>query len=377
LAALAAAATIVVVVRSRRHATDTVQPSETPVPVEQWPPAPVLGTPTAEDLSRFAPRPSVLDSPGFIKFSEPREPRKPLEEPVRRLLTRWGVAGLALVLLVGGTQALESMVFSKETATVVRGEPFIGHPDVPSGDHLPQPATYEEPPEADEDCSPKSAGPRARKLSAKVTRAVNRQWRRIETWLKTNAPTTYRTLGKPAKAEAIAAAEAHMGMRFPNDLRASLLRHDGAVFSENAWAFGLLGNSNLSVRQIRDEWTSLCEIDGEDDGEEGFSFPRQEWWDGRMIPFAADGSGNNLVIDSLMRDVGQTDHEGSMSFTPGGVPIRSYYALLKLTAGAMENGGSIGHWKPLAVGGELEWEVIEVNPGRQAPTTARRRTSMP
>lgn len=360
LAALAAAAAIVVVVRSRRHSTDTVQPSETPAPVEQWPPAPVLGTPTAEDLSRFAPRPSVLDSPGFIKFFEPREPRKPLEEPVRRFLTRWGVAGLALVLLVVGTQMLESVVFSKETATAVHGEPFIGDPneiqDVPSGDHLPQPATYEEPP--DEDCSPKSAGPRVRKLSAKVTRAVNRQWRRIETWLKTHAPTTYRTLGKPGDAEAIAAAEAHMGMRFPNDLRASLLRHDGAVFSENAWAFGLLGNSNLSVREIRDEWTSLCTIDGVDEGEEGFSFPRQEWWDGRMIPFAADGSGNNLVIDSLMRDVGQTDHEGSLSFTPGGVPIRSYYALLKLTADAMENGGSIGYVKPRAVAGELEWDVI-------------------
>lgn len=235
VAALAAAATIVVFVRSRRHATDAIQPSETPAPVEQWPPAPILGTPTAEDLSRFAARPSVLDRPGFVKFFEPGEPRKPLEEPVRRRLIRWGVAGFALFLLVVGTQALESMVFSKETATVVREEPFIGYSDVPSGDHLPQPATYEEPPNTDEDCAPKNADPRVRKVSAKVTRAVNRQWRRIETWLKTNAPTTYRTLGKPGDAEAIAAAEAHMGMRFPNDLRASLLRHDGAASSEDAW----------------------------------------------------------------------------------------------------------------------------------------------
>jgi hypothetical protein len=30
----------------------------------------------------------------------------------------------------------------------------------------------------------------------------------------------------------------------------------------------------------------------------------------------------------------------------------------------MENGGSIGHWKPLAVGDELEWEVVELSRSR-------------
>ncbi|MET8007697.1 SMI1/KNR4 family protein [Nonomuraea glycinis] len=365
VAALAAAVTIVVFVRSRRPPTDTVQRSETPAPVEQWPPAPILGTPTAADLSRFAARPSVLDRPGFIKFFEPGEPRKPLEEPVRRRLVRWGMAGFALFLLVVGTQVLENMVFAKETETVVHEYSFTGYPaDVPNGDNPPQPATYEKPPKADEDCAPRSADPRVRKVSAKVTRAVNRQWRRIETWLKTNAPTTYRTLGEPGDAEAIAAAEAHMGVRFPNDLRASLLRHDGSVFPEDSWPFGFLGHANLNVREIRDEWSSLCAVDGEDEGEEGFSLPRQEWWDGRMIPFAADGSGDNLVIDSLMRDVGETDHEGTMSFTPAEVPIRSYYALLKRTADAMENGGSIGSWKPRAVGGELAWDAAETPPSR-------------
>ena len=128
VAALAAAVTIVVFVRSRRPPTDTVQPSETPAPVEQWPPAPILGTPTAADLSRFAARPSVLDRPGFIKFFEPGEPRKPLEEPVRRRLVRWGMAGFALFLLVVGTQVLENMVFAKETETVVHEFSFTGYP---------------------------------------------------------------------------------------------------------------------------------------------------------------------------------------------------------------------------------------------------------
>ena len=76
-----------------------------------------------------------------------------------------------------------------------------------------------------------------------------------------------------------------------------------------------------------------------------------------MIPFGADGSGNHLVIDSVVGDVGDTDHEGSMSFTPGAIRIGSYYELLKATANALETGGSIGYWKAEAVDGELEWNI--------------------
>ncbi|MFC7643618.1 SMI1/KNR4 family protein [Streptosporangium lutulentum] len=207
-------------------------------------------------------------------------------------------------------------------------------------------------PVTDADCRPEVREPRARAVSPTVTRAVNRQWRRIETWLKTNAPKTRLTLGEPAKARTIAVAEAQMGLRFPDDLRASLLRHNGAVFARDTRAFGFLGHENQDVRAIRDHWRGLCEIDG---GEEGD--PRSGWWDGRMIPFGADGSGDHLVIDSAVRDVGETDHEGQLGFTPGEIRIGSYYALLKATANALETGGSVGYWKPEAVDGELEWNI--------------------
>lgn len=313
---------------------------------------------------------------------EEGEPRQPLDEAVRRTLTRWGVAGLALVLLAGGAQVLESAVFSKETG----GEASVVSPsaelyDVPCADVLPdisdacsfaeietlevpdssgeapwQVPGYESVPDAD--CRPENAAPRERKLNTKVARAVDRQWRRVEAWLKTNAPRTYRTLGKPGEPEAIAAAEAEMGSLFPDDLRASLLRHDGVVHLNDIEAFGFLGNSNASVREIRDTWRRLCLVEGEDDGTQGFPDPRSEWWDGRMLPFGSDGLGDHLVVDSVKRDVGVTDHEGSMSFTPGGVRIRSYYALLKATADALEDGGSIGYWKPQAVAGELRWKAL-------------------
>ncbi|GAA3473721.1 hypothetical protein [Nonomuraea roseola] len=114
------------------------------------------------------------------------------------------------------------------------------------------------------------------------------------------------------------ARPAEMGSLFPDDLRASLLRHDEVVHLNDIGAFGFLGNSNASVREIQDTWRQLCLIDGQDDGTQGFTDPRTEWWDGRMLPFGSDGVGNHLVVDSVKRDVGGTDHEGIMSSRPEG-----------------------------------------------------------
>ncbi|MBT2227285.1 SMI1/KNR4 family protein [Nonomuraea sp. NEAU-A123] len=387
LAATVVAATVAVIVRSRRRSTrrPPAQQDGAPLPaqvesgsVARWPPVPILGTPTAEDLERYAAEPSIFDRPAVGMIFGGGRKREPLDDATRRRLTRWGIAGLALCLLAVGSQALESVTFSKDGGVETTEE--IWHQDEPciagvcwapeieqapapdDGDYS-EPVKYvetQEPvpasqPSLDADCRPESRNPRVRKLDAKATRAVNRQWQRIEAWLKAHAPRSYRTLGKPGKAESIAAAEAQTGLRFPDDLRASLLRHDGAAVVDDTWAFGFLGNWSLSLQGIRDTWRGLCEIDDED--EEEPADPRSDWWDGRMLPFGADGMGNHLVIDSVKHDVGETDHEGSMSFTPGGAHIRSYYALLKATADAMENGGSIGYWKPRTVAGELDWDV--------------------
>ncbi|WP_344981043.1 SMI1/KNR4 family protein [Streptosporangium fragile] len=398
LAATAVAVIIAIIMRFRRSPArqdpahhDTTAETSSPAqaesePVSQWPPVPVLGVPTAEDLKRYAVKPSAFRTALEGFFRSP--PREPLDEATRRRLNRWGIAGLALLLLAGGTQALEAAVFSKgtgmeasEQAAEFREGPctenvpdhlttcFVadtGWTSTPNNDGLPQPTPdgeAQEPvpdygPTPDADCHPKSGAPEVRPINPKVTRAVNRQWRRIETWLKINAPRSYRTLGKPGNAETIAAAEAHMGLRFPDDLRASLLRHDGAVYLTDTWAFGFLGDANLGIQGIRDTWQQLCEIDAEDVVEGEFSDRQMQWWDGRMIPFSADGMGDHLVIDSVKRDVGDTDHEGSMNFTPAGIRIRSYYALLKATADALETGDSIGYMKPKPVDGELEWEVL-------------------
>ncbi|GGP78212.1 hypothetical protein GCM10010140_02980 [Streptosporangium pseudovulgare] len=412
--AAAAAVIVVVIMRLRgRPAAPAAgpRPVSAPAPVSppapgpgpksegQWPPVPILGVPTADDLRRYG---SGARLPRFLTAERP--PRRPLDGPVRRRLTRWGAVAAALVLLAAGAQALESNVFSGGAgARAVRAEkdhvedapacepgwgavftcqtlteesyPYPGEdPGGFEGDLAaraeatggPYPmetgspegtaGPYGDSGAPDADCRPGTARPRVRAVPPRVTRAVNRQWARIERWLRRNAPKTYRTLAGPGRARTIAVAEAQMGLRFPNDLRASLLRHDGTVAAGRAWPFGPLDNGLMSVREIRDTWRMLCGIDDTDDTA-GPSDPRTEWWDGRMIPFGADGSGNHLVADSLIRDVGEHDHEGQLDFEPGGVPVRSYYALLKAMADALETGGTIGYWKPLAVDGELRWDV--------------------
>ncbi|WP_344577298.1 SMI1/KNR4 family protein [Nonomuraea roseoviolacea] len=377
LAAVAVAAAIVLIVRSRRrpalpapvrHEHEHAPAEPAPPagrPVDRWPPAPVLGTPTAEDLARYAAAgPPTI--PAFLQGGHDRPAREPLDAATRRRLIRWGAAGLALCLVAGGGQLVESAVFSKQPG-LSQDKPCSTDPPgadclfaelreggTASGPVEPDPESWTAP---DPDCHPGSRALPALAPDAKVTRAVHRQWRRIERWLKTHAPKSHRTLAGPAEPATVAAVEARMGRRLPADLRASLLRHDGAVTSKDTWGFGFLGNTSLSVREMLDTWRGLCDVDGQDYGGEE-SDPRSEWWDGRMLPVGSDGTGNHLVVDSVRHDVGDTDNEGTMDFTPGGVRVRSYHTLLKATADALEKGRAIGYWKPEVVAGELEWTVL-------------------
>lgn len=366
------------------------RPEAEAVQAPRWPQAPILGTPTADDLKRYAVESRL---PAFL--TREITPRAPLDRAVRRTLNRWGAVACTLCLLALGSQVLENAVFSKETGTEyltgVLGEsvcPPYGQAGagedagtcVESGEDFSRPWTVHEglsgeaapqdqetpSPEAvapvqDADCHPAARVPHRRPLSPKVTRAVDRQWGRIEKWLRANAPATYRTLAGPARPGTIAVAEAQMGLRFPDDLRASLLRHNGSVTTGRAWGFGPMGEELLDVRQIRDTWRMLCGIGPlEGDYEPGVEpDPRGEVWDGRMVPFGADGVGGHLLVDSVEHDVGKSAEDGPLDFMPGGVRVRSYYALLKATADALETGGTIGHWKPRIADGNFDWNVVE------------------
>ncbi|MFF0576446.1 SMI1/KNR4 family protein [Streptosporangium saharense] len=342
LATAVVTAVVVAVLRLRRL-SPVRRPVAVPEPtraevaskVEAWPPAPILGTPDTKILRGYA-TPARL--PGFL--TRRPAPRPPLDRATRRFLTRWGAVACALCLLAVGAQFLESTVFSGRGHA---GKPVVGR--VPEVQETPAPVVL------DADCHPAARRPHLRARNPRVTRAVNRQWVRIERWLRVNAPRTYGTLAAPARPGTIAVAEAQMGLRLPEDLRASLLRHNGGGVS-------LLGEDPLDVRRIRDSWRMLCEVDGTDDHLAEEKDERSEWWDGRMIPFTADGTGCYLLVDSVVRDVGRSCEDSPIGFTPGGVRVKSYYALLKATADALETGGRIGYWRPRAVEGVLDWDVV-------------------
>ncbi|MGR6921716.1 SMI1/KNR4 family protein [[Actinomadura] parvosata] len=193
----------------------------------------------------------------------------------------------------------------------------------------------------DPGCSPAPRPVTVRPIDPQVRQAVNRQWRRIERWLKANAPRTYRSLGAPGRARTIAIAEAQMGVDFPDDLRASLLRHNG---SRGAYGFGLgfwsERATNLSTREIRDSWRALCERQRTD--------PAGEHWNGRLIPFlyqreemtfaAVDSAGGAVVG-------GATEPR-----------MPSYHALVRAVADALERGTPLEGRRPAVTRGLLRWE---------------------
>ncbi|MFD7097328.1 SMI1/KNR4 family protein [Streptomyces xanthophaeus] len=78
---------------------------------------------------------------------------------------------------------------------------------------------------------------------------VQDSWSRIDAWLREHAPRTFATLGPPAGPEEIAAAEEELGVTFPPDLVASLLRHNGALDGEEAFRFST-HDRLLSVSEI-------------------------------------------------------------------------------------------------------------------------------
>ncbi len=63
--------------------------------------------------------------------------------------------------------------------------------------------------------------------------------------------------------------------------------------------FGFMSEELMSVASIAGTWQGLCSVDGQDNT----SDPRDDWWDGRMIPFSANGAGDSMVVDSVGRDV--------------------------------------------------------------------------
>ncbi|WP_125630808.1 hypothetical protein [Nonomuraea sp. WAC 01424] len=186
-------------------------------------------------------------------------------------------------------------------------------------------------------CAPSPRPIDPRRVAPEVKRAVDAQWRRIERWLRTHAPRTYRTLGAPVRARTIAVAESQTGLDFPDALRASLLRHNG---SRGAGVFGFRpgARAHLTVRGMRDAWREMCARD------------QPGSWDGLLIPFLSytgpDGDVAYAVVSSA---------DGTVTGATGR-RLKSSYTLLRTVADALERGGTIDGRRPAVSGGLLRWK---------------------
>ncbi|WP_169978749.1 hypothetical protein [Microbispora sp. H10836] len=368
VALVAGVAAGLVVAARRRRAAAPVPPGPRPAarrdaadPAGSGP-EPVLGWPTSDDLERYdrpeggAPIARLLA--GLPRIGRPRGTKA----------RRWTAALVALGLLALGAQMLDNAVFGPEPGpsfgwTAYAGddvEPCLADGCPVAGNHMPpgigpcpapgcdvvrDPApsagpvadvpAVGPPPSRDPACALGRTGsttPVVRPISRRVTAAVNRQWRRIEKWLRAHAPKTYASLNKPAGPRLVAKAEARLGRPIPDSLRASLLRHDGAR-GMAAFRFPT-SHAIMGARGLVASWPEACEM-------------------GEGIPLAYDPDfGDYLVTNSATGGVGFADPE-SPYFED---EWSSYYALLKTTADALAGGHPVDGSVPVVREGALEWE---------------------
>lgn len=120
---------------------------------------------------------------------------------------------------------------------------------------------------------------------------IHASWTRIDTWLREHAPRTFATLRPPARDEEIAAAQEKLGVTFPADLVASLLRHNGALEGPEAFRFST-GDRLLGVSGILGDTEFMRGIDQGPDGE------AEDYWVRSYVKFGSyDVTSDGLLLD--------------------------------------------------------------------------------
>jgi cell wall assembly regulator SMI1 len=120
-------------------------------------------------------------------------------------------------------------------------------------------------------------------------------WDRIHVWLAQNAPEVRRSLRRGASEAQLLAAEAKLGVRLPDDVRAAYRIHDGARLPF------LYGWSWYSLTEMVAEWRQLQEfraqgIFGDNSGRADGPV-RPVWYDPAWVPITRSGYGHRHCLD--------------------------------------------------------------------------------
>jgi len=163
---------------------------------------------------------------------------------------------------------------------------------------------------------------------------VHAAWERIEKWYAEKNP-DYKLPAGAAVAD-ITAVETHLGFALPEELKASLMRHNGAHY----W----LHIELLSAKRIKDEWSVRAGLvdNGTFDGCKGEEneFLQKSWFNKSWILIDTDCISNGACLDlnpGPKGKVGQIiyfDHE----MGPSGPRFPDFAAYLEDAADLLESG---------------------------------------
>ncbi|MGW0805744.1 SMI1/KNR4 family protein [Nonomuraea sp. NPDC002799] len=187
-----------------------------------------------------------------------------------------------------------------------------------------------------------------------VAARVGRAWERIEGWLGTHAPATLRKLSPGAEPQLLARREATGGVRLPDELYASYLRHNGAEgnLGDNfqlPGSYGLLGVSDIGYINASNCQTLVMR------GDPKLANDETGHWHGSLLPIGTTASGQNLFVNLRTGRVGEAESGRPLRYDgPMGWP--SHAAMLEGVATALELGGGLRSWFPTVTSGcELRW----------------------
>jgi cell wall assembly regulator SMI1 len=135
----------------------------------------------------------------------------------------------------------------------------------------------------------------------KQTPTVKASWKRIEKWLRENAPSQAKSLGKGATSAQVNRLESRLGVSLPAQFIESYSHHDGQKGDCDFIPDGYGTFYLLTLRDIPREWRLWNELtdSGEFDHQEATPDEgvAEDWWNRGWIPFASNGGGDHLCID--------------------------------------------------------------------------------
>jgi cell wall assembly regulator SMI1 len=123
-------------------------------------------------------------------------------------------------------------------------------------------------------------------------------WNRIESWLKVNAPEIHSDLLPGAADEEVRSAEEHLGVKFPEDAKASFRIHNG----QRGMASPLMGEWQLlPLENVMSQWDIMKGLSDAGKFANVKSKPvgpvRDDWWNVKWVPLAYNGAGDLQCLD--------------------------------------------------------------------------------